>query len=244
MRQDDDDRQNGMTGNLEAARILREYERREEAVPAGFYDLDKPANKLAHCQIERRALELLERSGFLPLEGRKIADIGCGTGNWLLEFIQWGAKPGDLFGIDLISGRIEQARRRIPLARIETGDASSLPLDDSSVDIACQFTAFSSVLDDGMKQAMATEMLRVTRPGGAILWYDLHFNNPSNSAVRPVGLKELSVLFPGCLFDVERVTLAPPLARAIAPRSWVLASALERIPFLCSHYLVLIRKHA
>ena len=237
MRKDD-----SVTSNPEAARILREYERRAEAIPAGFYDLSRPANYFAHCGVARRALAMLDRHGLLPLEGRKIADIGCGSGNWLLEFMQWGAKAEDLFGIDLNSSRVAEARRRIPDASLEIGDASVLPLADGSVDLACQFTAFSSVLDDGMKRAMAAEMLRALRRDGAILWYDLRVNNPSNPAVRAIGLDEVRRLFPGCQVDAERITLAPPIARAIVPRSWVMASILERIPALCSHYLLLIRK--
>jgi len=233
-----------MNGSSEAARIQREYERRAATIPPDFYDLDRPANFFAHSRLACRVISLLDRHGISPLNGRRIADIGCGTGNWLLEFIQWGAKPEDLFGIDLNSPRIEQARRRIPLATLTAGDASELPLGDASVDLVCQFTAFSSVLDSGMKQAMAVEMLRVVGRDGAILWYDLRFNNPSNPAVRAIGLDELRQLFPDCVFDVERVTLVPPVARAVAPRSWGLASMLERIPFLRSHYLVLIRKQA
>ncbi len=233
-----------MTSEPEAARIRREYQRRAEVIPAGFYDLDRPANYFAHCQLARRILALLARQGFLPLEGRKIADIGCGTGSWLLQFLQWGAHAGDLFGIDLNSARVEAARERIPGAVLTTGDASVLPLADSSMDLICQFTAFSSVLDDGMKQAMAAEILRVLRPQGAILWYDLRVDNPSNAAVKSIGLSEVRRLFRGCQVDAERATLAPPIARAVVPRSWLLASALERIPVVSSHYLILIRKCA
>ena len=233
-----------MTSESEAARIQREYQRRTEVIPAGFYDLDRPANYFAHCQLARHIISMLTGGGLLPLDGRKIADIGCGTGNWLLEFVQWGAHAEDLFGIDLNSARVEAARLRIPGAVFKTGDASVLPLADGSMDLVCQFTAFSSVLDDGMKRAVAAEMLRVVRPAGAILWYDLRVNNPANPAVRGIGPDEVRRLFPGCQVDVERVTLAPPIARAIAPRSWLLASALERIPALLSHYLMMIRKCA
>jgi ubiquinone/menaquinone biosynthesis C-methylase UbiE len=228
----------------EVARIQREYARREAQIPAGFYDLARPANYFAHCQLARRIVAMLDRGGLLPLEGRKIADIGCGTGNWLLEFVQWGARPGDLFGIDLNAGRIGLARTRIPGARLEAGDASRLSLPSGSFDLVCQFTAFSSVLDDSMRHSMASEMIRILKPSGALIWYDLRLGNPRNSAVAPIGKEVAQRLFPGCRIDVERVTLAPPLARLIAPRSWMLASFLERLPFLRSHNLMLIRKPA
>lgn len=228
----------------EAARIQREYMRREAEIPAGFYDLARPANYFAHCQLARRIAATLDRAALLPLEGRKIADIGCGTGNWLLEFIQWGARPEDLFGIDLNPGRIEQARTRIPGARFEAGDASQLSLVAGSLDLACQFTAFSSVLDDSMRHSIASEMIRIVKPGGAIISYDLGVGNPKNSAVAPISRETAQHLFPGCRIDIERVTLAPPLARMVAPHSWTLALFLERIPFLRSHNLMLIRKPA
>jgi SAM-dependent methyltransferase len=231
-----------MSTHSEAARIRREYERRAEAIPAGFYALDKTANYFAHCQLARRMIAMLDRYGLLPVRGRKIADVGCGTGDWLLEFVQWGANPADLFGVDLNAGRIEEARARLPGAVLEAGDASALSLADSSVDIVCQFTAFSSVPGGAMKRAMAAEMRRVVRRGGAILWYDMRVGNPANPAVRGIGMDELHGLFPGCQLEVQRVTLAPPIARAVAPRSWILASVLERIPALCSHYLVLSGK--
>jgi len=233
-----------MTSESEAARIQREYLRRAETIPSGFYDLDRPANYFAHCQLARRIISILTSHGLFPLAGRKIADIGCGTGNWMLEFMQWGAHSEDLFGIDLNSARVEAARTRIPEAVLETGDASALPFAAGSIDLVCQFTAFSSVLDDGMKQAMAAEMLRVVRSEGAILWYDLRVDNPANPAVRSIGLKDVQRLFPGCKVDAERFTLAPPIARTVVPRSWFLASLLERIPALRSHYLMLIRKCA
>ncbi len=174
----------------EAARIQREYARREAEIPAGFYDLARPANYFAHCQLARRIAAKLDRADLLPLEGRKIADIGCGTGNWLLEFIQWGARPEDLFGIDLNHGRIEQARTRIPGAHFEAGDASQLSLAPGSFDLVCQFTAFSSVLDDFMRRSIASEMIRILKPGGAIISYDLRVGNPNNSAVAPIGKED------------------------------------------------------
>ena len=110
--------------------------------------------------------------------------------------------------------RIEQARLAIPGATLEAGDASSLPLADTSIDLAFQFTAFSSVLDDGMKHAMAAEMLRVVRPEAQCSGTTCVSAIRRIRRVRHIGLNEVRRLFPGLPLDVERVTLAPPLARA------------------------------
>jgi len=231
-----------INGDSEAARIRREYDRREQSIPADFYALDRPANRFAHNRLATRIQALFEQRHLTPLTGRRIADIGCGSGAWLSVFAAWSARPEDLFGIDLSQRRVAAARQRLPQSVIVQGDASTLPWPNGSFDLACQFTAFSSVLDPAMKRAMANEMLRVLRPGGAVLWYDLRLNNPRNPAVRAISLEEIAALFPGCTIEAERQTLAPPLARAIVPRSEALAAFLERIPALRSHNLVWIGK--
>src|SRR5215467_6730268 len=81
-----------------------------------------------------------------------------------------------------------------------------------------------------MKRQMASEMCRVLKPDGLILWYDYHMNNPWNAGVRGVKKREIHRLFPGCSIDLRRITLAPPFARWIVPRSWLLAYLLERLP--------------
>jgi ubiquinone/menaquinone biosynthesis C-methylase UbiE len=229
-------------GNPEAARIRREYERRDQSISPDRYAPDNPANRFAQSRLAARIQALFGQHGLKPLAGRRIADIGCGSGAWLSVFAAWGAHREDLSGIDLSQRRVAAARLRLPQSEIVHGDASTLPWSDAFFDLVCQFTAFSSVLDRAMKTAMAAEMLRVLRPGGAVLWYDLRIDNPRNPAVRAISLEEIAALFPGCAFEAERQTLAPPLARAIAPRSEAVASFLERIPALRSHNLVWIGK--
>ena len=103
-----------------------------------------------------------------------------------------------------------------------------------------QFTVFSSILDGEVKGDVANEMLRVTRPGGVILWYDFWLN-PSNPQTRGIRPAEIKRLFPNCSYEFHRITLAPPLARRIVPISWILAYGLERLTIFNSHYLVAIR---
>jgi hypothetical protein len=87
-------------------------------------------------------------------------------------------------------------------------------------------------------------MMRVLKPSGAILWFDFRVNNPRNPGVRGVRAREIASLFPDCSIRLKSVTLAPPLARVIVPRSWIAACMLEKIPFLRTHYLGVIRKRA
>jgi ubiquinone/menaquinone biosynthesis C-methylase UbiE len=194
---------------------------------------------------ERQVLQMLDRHGFMPLAGKRILEIGCGTGKWLRDLIGWGAEPENVFGVELLQGSATRARRLCPQAvTVECANAAELRFESGSFDLVLQATVFTSVLDGEMKQAMAAEMQRVLRPAGLILWYDFLVRNPWNPYVQPVGKSEIRRLFPGCSLELKRVSLAPPLARLVAPRSWLAASLMARVPPLCAHYLGALRKPA
>jgi ubiquinone/menaquinone biosynthesis C-methylase UbiE len=193
-------------------------------------------------QLERQILRLLKSQG-LVLEGKKILEIGCGTGYWLRQFIQWGARPAVLVGIDLLWDRVVEARQlSSPEVGVMAASAAGLPFADASFDLVIQSTVFTSILDLAVKKKVASEMLRVTKDEGAILWYDYFFNNPWNDDVRGVKKREIRELFPRCSTELRRATLAPPLARRIASHSWVVAALLEGLRLLCTHYVGIIRK--
>ena len=195
-----------------------------------------------HQQTVRSCIAALQRGSMFPLSGCRVADIGCGVGTWLLEFVQWGADPAELAGIDLMPARLERARRRLPAADLRAGNASELPWAAESFDIVSQFTVFTSILDPALKRAVAAEMVRILKPGGAILWFDFRFDNPRNPDVKALRKEEIGSLFPGCKMELKPALLAPPLSRLIAAPSWLLAEALHSLPFLCTHYAGLIRK--
>lgn len=220
----------------EADRILEELRRREREIPADFYSLDRPANRFLRHGQERALRQALEALG--PLAEKRVLEVGCGSGNWL-ERLR-GAKS--LAGIDLDPGRAARAAARFPGADIRAGDASRLPWESGSFDLVLQSTVFSSILDPGMRKAVASEMLRVLAPDGAILWYDFFVDNPANPHVRGVRRREIEALFPGCRISLRRATLAPPLARRIVPLSWTLASLLESLRVLDTHFFGVIRR--
>lgn len=229
-----------MTNEIE--RIRAEYESRAERIPADYYSWARPVNLFFQTTLCRDMIAALAAQGRFPLDGRRVLDVGCGMGRWLLEFAQWGADSDQLCGIDLSEDRIAKARRKLPGADLRSGDASHLPWPDASFDILSQFVLFTSILDAGVKRAIARDMLRVVKPGGLILWYDFRVNNPSNKQVRGIGAAEIRSLFPGCNIQMQSVTLAPPIARRAASLSWTLASFLEAFPFLRTHYLAVITR--
>jgi ubiquinone/menaquinone biosynthesis C-methylase UbiE len=226
----------------EADRILEEHRRREREVPAGFYDLDRPANLFLRQGQERALCKALEESGLLPLAGRRLLEVGCGSGNWLEVLERFGARRERLAGIDLDAGRAAACADRFPGSDVRAGDASRLPWEAGSFDLVLQSTVFSSILDAGMRRAVASEMLRVLAPGGVLLWYDFFLDNPANPHVRGVRRREIEALFPGCRIALRRTTLAPPVARRIVPVSWTLAALLEALRVLDTHWFGVIRR--
>ena len=192
---------------------------------------------------ERRVLTLLRRAGIKKFDSLRFLEIGCGTGNWLREFVKWGAAPEHVVGIDLQEPRVNEALRRLPGGvSVLCGDAASLSMPDKSFDIILQSTVFTSILDFDLRLRLASEMVRLLSDNGVIIWYDFHIDNPRNPDVRGVRKDEIKVLFPDCVVDMKRITLAPPVARVLAPCSMLLCTVLELCPLLCSHYLGTIRK--
>ncbi|HXK33187.1 MAG TPA: class I SAM-dependent methyltransferase [Dehalococcoidia bacterium] len=227
--------------HVEAERVRAAYARRAEQGADDRYGLTDPANLYLFQRRERALVELLRRHELLPLTGRRILDVGCGNGAVLRDLQRLGARPRDLAGVDLLAERVEAARAANPAIAVTQGDATRLPYRDASFDVAVLFTVVSSILDQAVRRVVASEAVRVVRPGGVIVWYDFTWN-PGNRDTRGVGLAELRALFAGCDVDARRVTLAPPIGRRVARRSFTLAAALEAIPLLRTHYLAAITK--
>ena len=191
---------------------------------------------------ERRVLELLRRAGVDSLDNRRILEIGCGQGFWLREFIKWGGKPENLTGVELLPERVEEARRLSPHGvNVILGSAAQVPLPDGRFDLVLQSTVFTSIQDSAVKQQIAAEMLRLVRPDGLILWYDFRVNNPWNPDVTGIRKAEALKLFSGCRVHLYPITLTPPIVRRLARWSWLGCYLLGKMPWLCTHYLGVIR---
>lgn len=226
----------------ETERIRRAYDARAAAGADERYALTSPANLYLYQRRERDLLDALRRNGLLPLDGKRVLDVGCGSGGVLRDFVRYGARPEGCAGVDLLPERIASARAASPAGMtFDAGSADTLPYGDASFDIALQFTLLSSVLDSAMRQRIAAETLRVLRPGGAAVWYDFTWN-PGNRDTRGIGMRELRALYAGCRIDARRVTLAPPMTRRVARYSFTVCRALEAMPFLRSHLLAVIRR--
>jgi len=225
----------------EQARIAAYYEQREAAGMARRYSLFQRGSLYRMQQFERDTLAALARHGRSNLRDFDLLDVGCGDGSFLRRLVSWGADPTRLSGVDLLPDRVATARRIDPCLRVQQADASVLPFPADSFDLVWQLTVFSSILDDAMRRAVAGEMVRVLRPGGLVVSYDFRVARDRRNT-RPLRTADLTALFPGFQADTRRVTLVPPLVRALAARSWLLCELLEAVPWLRTHELVVLSK--
>jgi SAM-dependent methyltransferase len=228
----------------EADLIRSRYARR----PAGDqrYSLLNRSVLLAAQERQRALADLFVRLGWRDLSGLRLLEVGCGTGANLLEFLRLGFTPANLQGIELLSERAEQARSVLPGSlRIIEGDAAGAAtsgVPPASQDIVYQSTMFSSVLDEAIQQRVADSMWRWTRPGGGVLWYDFTINNPRNPDVRGVPVARIRQLFPAGKMRRRRLTLAPPVARAVTRLHPALYPVFNTCIWLRTHVLVWVEK--
>ena len=232
-----------MTLPNEVDAVRARYARRVHQDPR--YSLLNPAALAAWQERQRAIAALFRRLGWHDLSQRRLVEVGCGTGGLLLDLLQLGFAPAHLTGLELLAERARLARERLPAAlRVLEGDAGAAPIEPASQDVVLQSTVFSSLLNDAAQQALADAMWRWVRPGGGVLWYDFTVNNPRNPDVRGVPLERVRTLFPHGRHDARRLTLAPPLARALVrlhPSAYTVANAL---PLLRTHVLAWIAKPA
>lgn len=227
---------------IERERMLAAYANLPLSVTPEVYAPWQPAELLAREERKRVAARLLSRGGSFPGTKDLCLEVGCGTQGWLGDLTTWGVPQRNLHGIELDSRRVDTAQKCLPLADIRVGDATSLPWDDGRFQIVIASTVFSSILDARVRLFLAKEIVRVLSGGGVLLWYDFAYNNPRNPHVRRVGRREVRALFPELSGQIQSVTLAPPLARAIAPWSWTLATVLQAMPWLRTHLLAVLEK--
>ncbi|MCK4783243.1 MAG: methyltransferase domain-containing protein [Desulfobacteraceae bacterium] len=222
--------------NDEVQRIKNAYSKRKSKASSAY-------SHLLCQQREKEIKETIRRSKFISLNDKKILDVGCGNGSILSCFLKDGVLLQNLYGIDLLPERIKEAKKLYPGMHFTCGNAEKLPYPDEFFDIITQATVFTSILEPGMKKKVASEMVRVLKPNGVIIWYDYRFDNPFNPDVRGVRKREIMDLFPNCQFDFKLTTLNPFIARPLAKLSGRLCKALESLSVLRTHWLVTIKKY-
>lgn len=94
--------------------------------------------------------------------GKRVLDIGCGTGFFSKMLIEIGY---EVTSIDSSPVALDYSRKR-GLANLVTGDALKLPFPDGSFDAACALDILEHIDDD---RGALKEWQRVLKPGGVLL---------------------------------------------------------------------------
>jgi SAM-dependent methyltransferase len=224
----------------EARFVAERYARRDDG---DRYSALRPEVWQMLHERQRAMLRRFAAQGFGDLAALRVTEVGCGHGGNLLELLRLGFAPEHLTGLELLPERHQAARHVLPPAvTLWLGDAAEAPVAPASQDLVLQATVFSSLLDDAYQQRLADAMWRWLKPGGAVLWYDLRVDNPANRDVRGVPLARLAQLFPEARIRAQRVTLAPPLARAACRLHPSLYTVLNALPWLRTHWLAWVEK--
>jgi SAM-dependent methyltransferase len=186
-------------GGNALSRVREAYRERDAAMPWDdrLNNVYHPRHPLGHTFRRHNQDLLVDALNRLDIELRelRILDVGSGYGHWLRHLIELGADPSRLAGVEPTSERVRVAARANPRPAWIQADGGAMPFADASFDLVLQVVVLSSVLDDGMRRAIASEMNRVLRPGGHLFWIDSRRGQRN----RLVGFSRTAVqdLFPG-----------------------------------------------
>jgi ubiquinone/menaquinone biosynthesis C-methylase UbiE len=124
---------------------------------------DKRATLGHPSQVWTRGLE--RRLGFIreqvPLEGKRILDVGCGVGAFVRRLSEYS---GDVYGTDIDSERVAEGAIEVPNLGLAVGE--NLPFADDTFDVIVLHEVLEHVTDD--RQTLK-EARRVLAPGGRIV---------------------------------------------------------------------------
>jgi len=109
---------------------------------------------------QERRLEMLRR--YVPLEGARMLDIGCGVGTYVRRFSDFTTSA---YGMDIDPGRCEEGARN-GVDGLCVGVGEHLPFADNVFDGVLLNEVIEHVNND---RDTLRESLRVTRPGGRVV---------------------------------------------------------------------------
>lgn len=163
---------------------------------------------------------LFIKYNFLTLKNKKILEIGCGTGNNFTNYLKFGVQDKDIYGLDLIIERLLTPKKIYKNVKLINNDSQFIPFKSKSFDIIFQFVVFSSILDDNVCKNIASEMLRVLKDDGMIIWYDAHGGKMMSEHTRSFSENQIKKYFPNCKYEFKRIIPKTQLSLRLSKYSW------------------------
>ncbi len=203
--------------------------------------MNKIGDILINVERDRYLHKLAVKENILS-ENNEILDFGCGEGFVMELFNNWGMSPHFLTGVDISNKRITNAKLIFPKFNFFHID-NSLPFDDEKFSAIIVSTVFSSIRNNQERAFWASELNRVLKSNGVIIFYDMKINNPFNAKTKKVLLSDLKDLFNGYEVNYWTLTVWPHFARLISNFSIKLYSIMTKLKFLHTHFIAsLIKK--
>jgi malonyl-CoA O-methyltransferase len=121
-----------------------------------------------HAHNKLMELEARVVLALLPdVVGLTVLDLGCGSGRYARLLAQRGAAR--VIGVDQSADMLARAREVVHL--LVRADARALPLADASIDVVVSGLMMADLAD---LDAVVASAARVLRPGGCLIYSDLH----------------------------------------------------------------------
>ncbi len=110
----------------------------------------------------------LQRAGVSP-RGRRVLDVGCGTGFWTEYYVSRGA---DYTGLDIAQVSVDRLAARYPGQTFSRADVTEGVPGEGSYDLVNVFDVLYHVTDDARWEAALRHLAAAVRPGGRLLVTD------------------------------------------------------------------------
>lgn len=163
------------------AELAKEY---DSVDPSGFAPILHPQapawfnQAMDHMQF-RALLRAVATAKLSP--GARLLDVGCGTGRWVRRYQELGFSP---VGVDVTIGMLRIARSLRTTCPLAAGLAYNLPFSSDVFDCVSDITVVQHIPYRLQPEALR-EMIRVLKPGGRMILFDLIRGAGSHIFPRP-----------------------------------------------------------
>lgn len=207
--------------------------------------LRNPGTLGQHIAAEWAVLRALQHIVVNPATAT-VLDVGAGAGGSLLPYLLNEFPPEHLTAVDIQPDRIAEGKRRFPSVDFRCADATQLPFPRGHFDVVTESSMFIQLTDEPMAEAVAREMVRVTRSGGWIILADWRYDG-GRATMRKLNRARIARLFavghdtelreqyPACLIppvgrflSAHMPALYFPIAAVFRPLVGLMVTVLEK----------------
>jgi ubiquinone/menaquinone biosynthesis C-methylase UbiE len=210
----------------------------------GFHGLGSQYNKWLYKARMRALSKLLRGRGIDPC-GKRILDIGVGTGFYVDYWKKLDA--GSVVGLDITQKSVLELEKKYPEYKFVKADISAIRLDvlDEKFDIITAFDVLFHIVGEGEFEQALKNIRQLSHRGTQILVFDSFLKEPRSpafhendrtmdrykQALDKAGLRPVAII-PVFYFmsnPIDRSRLNSRLARVLVSRIWAIVS---RLPLL------------